>query len=48
MDALMEATIILDGRRRKVLTFGDFAIWLFFRWLAYDNHSASVKVATFL
>jgi len=48
MDALMEATIVSGGRRRKVRTFGDFAVWLFFRWLAYDNHSASVKVTTFL
>ena len=47
MDALMEATIISGGRRRKVFTFGDFADWLAFRWLAYDNHSASEKVATF-
>ena len=48
MDALIEVTIVSGGRRRKVFTFGDFADWLAFRWLAYDNHSASVKVATFL
>src|SRR5437660_139729 len=43
----MEATIVSGGRRRKVLTFSDFAMRFFFRWLAYNNHSASEKVATF-